>query len=219
MLMSEYLKKTESAVRMLFEGMGSYTDLLRGGMIRGPVGVYANNEGALSAGRQWAKKNKELVSQKLAKQREYMAEHFPLATLRGAVLQIADKGIEICSTNRVIPEEWQESFASMKPTTIDKLVRYCCGRPVREIPIGLVILAGRNQYAHYETGCLNQLCAEVFRRMAQSPHFRSRVLDIVFELAGTSGDRSEIFAATLLHEHGRDSNQAYEEDMLELASS
>ena len=101
-----YLHATESAIRLLFEGMGAYRRLLQEGM--GPffVGTFGDREAADKALKSWSAANEEKITRSLAKQREYMAESFAFATLSGCVLQIAAKGIELHSTNSVVPDGW-----------------------------------------------------------------------------------------------------------------
>lgn len=213
MEMRDYLKKTESAARKLFEGMESYKSLLREGMLVCPAGAYANDDEARKASRQWTEANKDRVMHALTKQRKYMEEHFALAVLCGALLQIAEKGIEMHSSNKTVPEEWKEFVPAGSMTCC-----YCCGRRVRNIPIGLVIHAGRNQYAHFEEEPRKPVCRVVFSRLAENPNDKNLALDMTLalmqnEVTGTH----TILSDQLMKEFGWDFYEAYEKDMLELA--
>jgi hypothetical protein len=118
---AEYLDKTESAVKILFDGIDAYSELLR-------------NEHV-----QLAAENPEKLQAAFEAQRSFVAEYFALATLCGAVLQIAAKAIECYSKVDDVPEDCQDSFSG------PKIRLFCIGRRVHDVPIGLVIYAGRNQ--------------------------------------------------------------------------
>ncbi|MGV2933107.1 hypothetical protein ACE3G8_18715 [Vreelandella venusta] len=155
----EYLNRTESAVRRLFDGIDDYISILRTA-----VGVtfvtsepYGPKQDAEYAA--WKAKNaKRLLEAREAEQR-YLAESFALDTLCGSVLQVAAKAIEIYGQNNPIPE----TFAGIVQP---KLSKFCTGRVVRNVPLGLIIYAARNQHTHFNDGKLREPSAEVFKRLA-----------------------------------------------------
>ena len=103
----EYLSSTETAVRQLFDGINHYRNLLD--RIRKPMflrdmltGEFPDREYE-----EWYQENVEEIEQALIAERSYLAEVFSQSTLCGAVLQVADKAIEVYSTNDGVPVEWE----------------------------------------------------------------------------------------------------------------
>lgn len=151
----DYIKKTESAVRHLFNGIDEYRDVLRASPVpvfvsRTPPGPALDTEFETCA-----RKNSE--PQRLAKDaiKEYIAESFAIATLYGAVLQIAAKALEVYSKNTNVPNHLSNV---VKPS----FAKYCVGRLVRTVPLGLVVYAGRNQHTHFNDKALNKLNTSIF---------------------------------------------------------
>jgi hypothetical protein len=97
-------------------------------------------------------------------QKEFIAENFALAVLCGSLLQIAFMGIQWFSTNSEVPEALPQDLRNLiKPAS----QRFCTGRTVYEVPIGLIIYAGRNQYNHMDQAELtNKLNCKVFELLA-----------------------------------------------------
>jgi hypothetical protein len=92
---TEYLAKTESAVRHLFEGIDSYLEILR--IAVNPVFVTSAPSGPVQDAEfeAWQIENVEsLVAARQAEQ-EFIAESFALDTLSGAVLQVAEKALDL----------------------------------------------------------------------------------------------------------------------------
>ena len=139
---AEYLDKTESAVKILFDGIDAYFEVLR-------------NEHV-----QLAAENPEKLQAAFEAQRSFVAEYFALAALCGAVLQIAAKAIECYSKVDGVPEDCQDSFSG------PKIRLFCIGRRVHDVPIGLVIYAGRNQATHFNEKKLYGLNETIFQRLS-----------------------------------------------------
>ena len=141
----EYLKKTESAVIHLFEGINSYLKILK----NSPPPIYIGESGDTlnqkPAFINWKAANQTKNQSFLQARREFLTEEFALATLCGSLLQIAAMGIQLCSNNQGIPENLPKDLS---PLIKEKVEKFCIGRRVRGVPIGLVIYAGRNQYNH-----------------------------------------------------------------------
>lgn len=156
---ADYLKRTESAARKLFEGIDSYLERLQRAVPPVFVSSGANRQQADVELEAWKKRHDAAIKASLAAQREYFAESFALATLCGSVLQVAAKALEQYSTNTVVPEEWA-------PVVKAKHARYCIGGPVRCVPLGLVILAGRNQHMLFGEAQLWEPNLTVFERLA-----------------------------------------------------
>ena len=207
---SEYLRRTESAARRLFEGIESYVAILK----KAPTPVFVtsySNDSDLDAQRNaWAMQNEKAIQASLQAERDFSAESFALATLCGSVLQVAAKAIECYSTNMSIPADWANI---VKPGA--KAVRFCTGRQVRRVSVGMIILAGRNQHMHFEDTSLREPSISVFKRLAiyHGKNEDPSLLDPAFDL------RNSVlisFASNVTALLGWRSYAAYESDMREL---
>jgi hypothetical protein len=116
---------------------------------------------------------------------EWMAvDVFSLAVLCGAVLQIADKGIEVCSANKTIPKSCATFVRSQN------LARYCIGRQIRGLPMGAIVHGGRNQDQHWNEedthavgGGFHPFTAGVFHALALA-YSDEMLMDLVYVLGG-----------------------------------
>jgi hypothetical protein len=137
----EYLEKTSSAVKHLFAGIHAYIQVFKAAPF--PVLVFVQGTPEEEAARVAAweiEKAAEIEAQQQAL-RKFVAESFALNALCGAVLQIAQKGLEICSTNKTVNAGWE---------TIPKSwIRCCVGREIHGVPQGIIVQAARNQFAHF----------------------------------------------------------------------
>jgi hypothetical protein len=118
-----YIARTESAVRKLFEGIESYTELLH--PIRGITFVSDQIDPAKFQieYETWAKKNAAALDAAMAARRAYTVQAFAMAILCGSVLQIAAKAIECYSINKTVQSSLQSIVGdsqSAKP--------FCIGR-------------------------------------------------------------------------------------------
>ncbi len=154
----DYITKTESAVRKLFDGIDTYLQVLRASpvpifMTASPLGPEFDAEFEV-----WAASHKDQNDAAAEARRHFLAESFALDTLCGALLQVAQKALECYSTNTSIPP----SFAVVvKPGS----AKFCVGRLVRGVPLGLVVYAARNQHTHFNEGPLREPSATVFERL------------------------------------------------------
>jgi len=185
---AEYLDKTESAVKILFDGIDAYSEVLR-------------NEHV-----QLAAENPEKLQAAFEAQRRFVAEYFALATLCGAVLQIAAKAIECYSKVDDVPEDCQDSFSG------PKIRLFCIGRRVHDVPIGLVIYAGRNQAIHFNDEKPHQASEKIFRRLSvgNSSIKNKDLLDPSFDLKNPNLTNFASNITTLL---GWQSFHEYDADM------
>jgi hypothetical protein len=163
----EYLKRTESAVIKIFEGIESYIQILR----NSKPPIYLGNAGDTVNRRpeyeKWIAANQDGIQASLQAQRDFSAESFALATLCGSLLQIAAMGIQWFSENEEIPENLPKSLCSLlKPKS--KITKFCVGRKVRSVPIGLVIYAGRNQFNHMDDDELREPNVTIFELLAKN---------------------------------------------------
>lgn len=154
---NEYIERTESAVRKFFEGIESYAAVLRRAKVPVLVSDRAPSDAELG---DWHAANADALKAVRESQATFFEEVFSLATMCGAVLQVAAKALELFSVNDLIPPEWAVVVKS-------KYARYCVGRPIRRVPLGLVILAARNQHAHFlDDKPLREPNIAIFERLA-----------------------------------------------------
>ena len=174
---STYIDRTETAVRKLFEGIASYTELLK--PIQGTTYVSGQLDPILFQAEYeaWAKKNAKKLAASAAAQREYSQQSFAMATLCGAVLQVAAKAIECYSTNTVVSAKAKAIIDVSKPA-----IPFCIGREIRGMPIGLIIYAGRNQHTHYNEEKLDPVNQAIFDHLAVVPR-HSNLKDPAMDLA------------------------------------
>jgi hypothetical protein len=160
MTLEEYFSQTEKAVKQLFEALGFYLDLLKD--IRPPIFESASVDEVVRAEErdEWYRKTLKLYKASVAKQREYFGYTVSKATISGSILQIAFMGIKLLSLNSTIPVGCGDIVGAGGGT-----VRFCIGRPIRGVPIGLVVYAGRNQYNHMDEGAYFPVTTKVFDRL------------------------------------------------------
>jgi hypothetical protein len=163
----EYLKRTESAVIKIFEGIESYIQILRNSKPPIYVGNAGDTLNRRPAYENWIAANQVGIQASLKAQRDFSAESFALATLCGSLLQIAAMGIQWFSENEEIPENLPKSLYSLlKPKS--KITKFCVGRRVRSVPIGLIIYAGRNQFNHMDDDELREPNVTIFDLLAKN---------------------------------------------------
>lgn len=171
-----YILRTETAVRKIIEGVEAYANLLH------PVCDLTFMCGEQDAVKkqalheEWAIKNKETLESSFSAQREYWQQAFAMATLCGAILQIAAKAIECYSNNQHLSTSLKSIVGHSKTA-----LPFCIGREVKGIPIGLIIFAGRNQHTHFNEANLAAVNTAVFTALAKSSNF-SHSQDPAFDL-------------------------------------
>lgn len=208
---AEYLRETESAVRNLFENLEQYHAILKKIKYPGFVSAYTSMEDSDVAFKKWQRKNRAAYKRASERQRQYLGYRFSIGTLCGAILQIAHMGISLYSKNKAVPPELS---SIIKPGS--KAVCFCTGRPVREVPIGLIIYAGRNQYAHFDEEHLKNPVNEwVFNTLATKHGIKSaeKFKDPAFDL---SNERILIYSSNVLPILGWDNYDPYLADMKNL---
>ena len=83
-----------------------------------------------------------------------------MATISGAVLQLAYMAIKQYSNHASAPEQFDALIKKNSPAE-----KFCIGREIRSIPIGLIIYAGRNQAAHYDDSDLREPNRSIFENL------------------------------------------------------
>jgi|APLak6261674355_1056100.scaffolds.fasta_scaffold00872_6 hypothetical protein len=202
----DYLARTESAVRHLFHGVNEYMQILKPTQGAVFIGSYTNEEEHRQALEQWNIENDEEIQRSLAAQHDFLAEKHALATLCGAVLQVAAMAIRLFSSNK----EVSPAFSSvLKPNTIP--AKFCIGREIRGVPLGLVIYAGRNQYNHAEDGKLKEPNHFIFEQLTNA--YGDGIRDPAFDL---NNDLIWIYSSNIMSIIGWRDYAAYTRDMQNL---
>jgi hypothetical protein len=158
----EYLAKTESAARRLFDGIADYSEIVQ----RSIPPVYSgsgllDDDAVRAVYEAWRRRNLDAIEASLAAQREYSAEWYAMAAICGALFEVAVQGIRQCNRLSPIPPAFRDV---MKPS--HAAAPFCTGRSVRGVPLGLVIYAGRNQHAHHEDAGFRPVPTRVFELLA-----------------------------------------------------
>jgi len=156
---SDYLRLTSSAVQLLFEGIESYISILKVAngvtfLTSEPYGLKQDIEF-----KAWMQANAKRLAAARTEEQRFFAQIFALDTLCGAVLQIADKALEMYGQNLEVPPDLPSSIKR-------KHARYCIGRRVRTVPLGLVIYAARNQHTHFNDAALREPSESILRLLA-----------------------------------------------------
>ena len=165
---SEYMEKTESATRRLFDGISDYLSILTENPLPILVSTISNDLAEVEEFPDWLSTSDEAIKPVDDSIRKFISESFALDTLCGAVLQIAEKAIELNSTNTIIPPDL---VAFVNPGK----AKFCIGRRIRTVPLGLIIHSGRNQHAHFEDRKFNKPIPEVFERLATEHELQTQI--------------------------------------------
>lgn len=203
----EYLDKTESAMRKLFDGIDSYLAPLRRSCSLAFESSTADDEERRVERETWLRQNKSAITASFVNQREFVAESYAQATLCGAVLQVAAKAIEIYSVSTIVPFEWESAIGKNR-----NAANFCCGRSVRGVPLGLVIYAGRNQHTHFQDKRLIEPSNTVFEHLATRNNCGYEVTcrDPAFNLMN---DRLVSFASNITELIGWRTYDSYSQDI------
>jgi len=157
MSIKKYLKVTEPAVRLLFKGLNSYDSNKPHS-----IAQYMDQSGLI-----------RMSKQQNAYEKYYVLE-FSKATLSGSILQIAFMAIKKFSTSGNVTRQCK--LFGVKTNS------YCVGREVHNIPIGLLIYAGRIQYNHWDEGKLtNPVVRKVFDHL-YSTYNDDQSFDMAYDL-------------------------------------
>ena len=171
----EFIERTQSAVESLFIGIDSYMRILRRARPPVLVGTYSNETEHEVALERWMKENADAIEAGFEAQRAFMSEKYALTVLCGSLLQVASTAIRLYSKNSHIPDEFLDIVK-------DSHAPFCIGRRVREVPIGLVVIAARNQYNHIEDQKLHFLSSTVFEWLATKHGYGTDLRDPAFDL-------------------------------------
>jgi hypothetical protein len=171
----EFIERTQSAVESLFIGIDSYLHILRKAPPPVLVGTYSTETEHEVALERWMKENADAIEASFEAQRAFRSEKYALTVLCGSLLQVASTAIRLYSKNRHIPDEFLNIVKNSSAP-------FCIGRRIREVPIGLVVIAARNQYNHIEDKELHVISSTVFEWLSTKHGYGTDLRDPAFDL-------------------------------------
>lgn len=163
---SGYLEATEPAVRHFFDGLNGYDAMKTPSII-----PFIDQSGLV---RMSKSESDDFVDRYL----DFFALEDARAILAGSILQVAYNAIKMYSSGGQVTEQCRLLGVSAKGIT----AKMCVGREVHNIPIGLLIYAGRIQYNHWEDGePSNDVAKNVFQHLI-SVYYDDLTFDMAYEL-------------------------------------
>ena len=159
-----YFAETEPATRHMFAALHEYDSVT----VPPSLGAYADPSGVIRMNQAQAKEYMRNLSLSLGFE-------VAKATLCGSIAQVAYMAINQFSHNVVVDRE----CAALSVTEGSKAAKFCVGRRVHGIPLGLLVYAARVQYNHWDEGMpSNPVPKAVFDALC-----RHYVTDLSFDLA------------------------------------
>ena len=151
MSLHPYLADTEPAVQHMFLGLSGYYSERLPSILQ-----YRDEAGVI---RMTKVENEEFLNAYKA----HFALEIARAALAGSILQIAYSALKQYPSGATVNPQ----FLNLGVKRVNPQPAFCVGRLVRNIPIGLLIYAGRIQYNHWEEGePINPVARQVFRELA-----------------------------------------------------
>ncbi len=170
---SEYLDLTEHAVRHFYAGLRSCWEVYERALEHWDMS---------RIGMPLTPEESERARRYVEQAGKYFYLKFSEATLAGAITQVATTGIRVFSKCASIPGDCLDIVSPKAKAAI----RYCIGRRMYGLPVGLILYAARNQYAHWESDPFD-VTRNVFRKLATS--FRDNLIyDLAFDLENPTID-------------------------------
>lgn len=163
--LDEYLKSMEPAVRAQFELLNWYYALTT------PPPLVTDETGLV----QWTEENRKWFE----RINEIGDLEYAKAMLCGGIAQVAYIAIKEYSQNDSVDESDATDFSisSQAPA-----VKFCIGRRVHGIPLGLLVYAARIQYNHWEDGTPTNPVAEAVFRKLYNHHRTNPMFDLAYML-------------------------------------
>jgi len=159
----KYVKEITHAAKQLFEGLSYYHKYLTA--IETPIftTMYDDEAEFERKYKEWAKKNRKKLKEYDKNLQKYFGYAISKAALCGAILQIAFTGMKLHARPRKkVPASCKAIFKGKENSEAKK---YCIGRMVHDIPMGLIIYAARNQYSHMDDKVYNPVTTNVFEHL------------------------------------------------------
>ena len=212
--MHTYIKECETAILQIYKGLEYYKDLLDNcfstEVLTIPIDTPAEEIDRITE--KWAEDNKDKISEEAENQRRYFAQSFSKQTLCGALLQIAFMGIKIYGKPTDIPENII-GFAPKKSNSRNTFKKFCSGRIVRGLPIGLIVYAGRNQYNHHdESDSLSKTNSQIFEIISKNHGIKDHE-DIKEPGLDLNNEKLEIYSSNILSILGWFNLENFENDL------
>ena len=181
----KYISETEHAVKSFFDTIEHYKYLIKLSIPPCTSFQYPTEEDFQKQYKQWRDRPDTVEAFEIAElaREEYRAQLFSMHVVSGSILHIACKAIELFPPSSSLKSEYEFLVDGCGKGLRKKAQRYCVGREVRGVPLGLIILAGRNQYNHIEAGPdLDPLNINIFNALAKGHDYGQDILDPAFEL-------------------------------------
>lgn len=161
-----HLDAIEPAARHMFAALAEYDSM--------PLPDIFDYVGDYGIVRMTPAENQEFMRQVT----EFMDLDHARAITAGSILQVAYSAIRRYSKNKSLPQV----AIDVGVTKGHVAEPFCIGRIMHDLPIGLLIYAGRIQYNHWQEGePWNQVAKEVLRRLYYV-HSQNPLFDLAYDL-------------------------------------
>jgi hypothetical protein len=165
MAAQDYLADTKPAVSHLFEGLNAYDSIKLPSILQ-----YIENTGLV-------KMTKGENEAFLKAYEQSFDLEYARAVLSGSILQVAYMALKTYSPD---PSD-TSTYSKFGVPNGSKVGKFCLGRQVHGIPIGLLIYAGRVQYNHWEDMKFNEVVKFVFNELVRA-YYDNTNFDMAYEL-------------------------------------
>lgn len=163
-----YIDKTEHAVKNYYSGLDSCWSFYQKALEHWDISQI--NEPLTP-------ERKEALDKYLALAGKYFDLKLSEAMFAGSILQMAYMAIRLYSKNNT----YNEKYSNFVKATQKSAIPFCIGRELHGIPIGLIVYAGRNQYAHWDEEDSHEITCSVFRSLSAA-FMNNPFSDLAFEL-------------------------------------
>lgn len=185
----EYFQRTEHAVKHAYAGLASCWSYVeeaeknaRPPVIKDGMAHYLPPQ---------TPEEEAQLERSLAAYRKYFELKISEAMFAGSILDAAYMAIKLYSRNTSIPASCASFVKPSQPT----MPPFCIGADRHGIPTGLIVYAGRNQYAHWGDDEAHDVTRAVFAALDWA--FRNNMwADLAFDL---SNPTINIYAGEILH--------------------
>lgn len=167
--MDEYVRQTEHSVRHSYAGLDSCWMYYQQALQHWDIS---------QIGRPMTPERKAELDRYLVLAGKYFDLKFSEAMFAGAILQVAYMAIRLYSHNASIPA----NCSALVPRSQKSAIPFCIGRELHGIPTGLIVYAGRNQYAHWDDEEPHEVTRNVFGALSAA-FYQNMLSDLAFELS------------------------------------
>jgi hypothetical protein len=206
-----YLEDTRTAIEQLFAALDYYRGILQSVRPRVMATSVSEALDPEAVTEKWVQENDEAINASIVQLRRYIAHLNSRQAICGAVLQIAYMGMKLYCVPGLPPDNFKDAIPRSKQAK-ETFLRFCRGRQVRGVPLGLVIYAGRNQYNHYDDPDLSRANQVVFQTLAANHGLPGAegILDPAFNLDNAP---LRIYSSNLVSIIGWDTEFSFRGDM------